>query len=154
MSESESNSSQKHQNVTVRVTKETAEQLSEEADERGMSRAQLLRELINSREVLLGSGHASDGDHSSSGRESDVSDEQLTDLREQLTEAREKMHEEREERIRYEERVTLLEREKEQAVGEKNRWQNKYHEANGKLKVHHSERESLPARLKSWLTGE
>jgi chromosome segregation ATPase len=156
MSEHESPDSQEYRNVTVRMTAEKAEELSNEAEQRGVSRAQFLRGLIDGRDALLNSGDES----TDSDRESDGSAEERKELREKLEDAKERMHEEEKQRIRYEERIERITdtrdaaiEEKKQLAEEKDKWQNRYHESQGKLKVHNSEK-SLPARLKSWFTRE
>lgn len=112
--------------LTLRVDENTKESLESEAAENSQSTSAYVRDLLRDR------------------HEDDVDQDEVAELRERIDDLRD----DREEKIRLEARVQLLEQEVDRLRDERDRLQARYHESQGKLKVHHSEKDGVLERVR------
>ena len=117
--------------VTAKLPEEMVDELDDIANDEGVSRSAVIR---NQLDAAL---HQDDAPENT---------DTIIELHEKLADARESMHEEKQERIRYEERVKTLEADVERLREDRDAARARLNEAQGKLKVHNSEK-SLRERI-------
>lgn len=122
-------------NVTVRLEESTVQRLDEVAENNGDSRSEYVRNLI-----LV------DLDDETT---SDDSQEKVDRLRDELDETRETLTERRVEAARLEAENKRLESDLERIRDERDSAKARYHESQGKLKVHNSEKSGVLSRISS-----